>query len=112
MITPLNILSVKESWITRRSSSIPSFGGQSKLYISIRGESILEHLMNRKYRPYTLYKKEIIPKVFEQLGIDPEKVKPRWRQKCGCTCPCSPGFVLEGHYGKEISVVIGEEENV
>jgi hypothetical protein len=73
-----------------------------KLYVFIKDESILENLTNRRNRPYTEYKKTILPKVMETI----EKSNPRlferikdkvwsWDKHCGCSaCPCSPGFVM------------------
>jgi len=57
---------------------------RNKMYIWPEGETIMENLMNRRDRPHTFYKKEIIPLVM------------KWRQHCGCgMCPCSPGFVSD-----------------
>ena len=76
---------------------------KNKMYIWPEGETIMENLMNRRDRPHTFYKKEIIPLVmkwleendkatFEQL----KDTKWGWRQHCGCKmCPCSPGFVSD-----------------
>ena len=33
---------------------------------------------------------------FDQLGIAPD-TKVRWSQYAGCSCPCSPGFIVEGY---------------
>jgi hypothetical protein len=71
----------------------------SKIYIFPTGESILENLYNRHSRPHNFYKKEILPKVLEYIAFNNPEVYENikngewgWRQKCGCTCPCSPGF--------------------
>jgi len=72
----------------------------NKLYIWPTGESVLDNLANRLIRPHDFYKKEVIPVIMYQLEKQfPEEAKYfgksnwGWRQKCGCTCPCSPGFV-------------------
>lgn len=31
-------------------------------------------------------------RAFAAMGITPTSMK--WDTKCGCTCPCSPGFVV------------------
>jgi hypothetical protein len=42
-----------------------------RMYVDIKDETLVENLMNRHSRPYNLYK-----------------------QRAGCSCPCSPGFIL------------------
>jgi hypothetical protein len=82
--------------IERHSSrNVPSPKYQPRLYFFHPNESILENLVSRHFRPIPFYKK-LLPKVFAQLGMKP--VKAAWRQRCGCSCPCSPGFVLENGY--------------
>lgn len=72
-----------------------------KLYIWLTDETILENIQNRRSRPYTDYKREVIPQLIERLKIEQPRhyevlknVKWGWNQNCGCSmCPCSPGFV-------------------
>lgn len=72
----------------RQSNSRP------RIYISIDGETLAQNLRDRRDRPYSVYKKEVLPKLFRLLGINPAKVS--WSQKAGCRmCPCSPGFVVQ-----------------
>lgn len=90
----------------------------NKLYVWLDGESVLENLVNRRSRPHTFYKKEIIPLIMEKLAASSPDIhtavrneKWGWRQKCGCSmCPCSPGFVGSGYSSYEIhaSVLITE----
>ena len=91
----------------------------NKLYIWPEGETILENLYNRHDRPSKLWKKEIIPAVIAKLAQEnPEAylaVKDEewgWRQKCGCSCPCSPGFVGKkgGQYYISATVKFSEEK--
>jgi hypothetical protein len=71
----------------------------TRIYIWPKGETILENLMNRRDRPYTTYRKEVLPGVLAGLGIRYQDVKVRWSQYAGCTmCPCSPGFILDGYF--------------
>lgn len=65
----------------------------SRIYIFVSGESLLENLNERRSRPYTAYRKEVLPKLFELLGLDVKDFDLGWSQKAGCSCPCSPGFV-------------------
>lgn len=44
-------------------------------------------------QPYKIYKEHVLPEVFKQLGLPPD-TEARWSQKAGCSCGCSPGFIL------------------
>lgn len=80
-----------------------------RVYVFPHGESVMEQLFERHSRPYRLYRKEVLPQVWEQLGIDPASVKVRWDQYAGCSCPCSPGFVVtRGYKGGDLSVSVGD----
>lgn len=70
------------------------YDAHARLYVHVKGESIMDNLMNRRSRPSTFYRKEVLPVVLKQFGLTPEKVV--WSQKAGCSCPCSPGFILKG----------------
>lgn len=73
----------------------------NKLYIWLSDETIIQNLVNRRSRPYTEYKKLVIPLLMDKLKTDHptiyEKLKNDkwgWNQNCGCSmCPCSPGFI-------------------
>jgi hypothetical protein len=76
------------------------YKGSNKLYIWPEGENLLDNLFNRHNRPSKVWKTDVIPVVMEKLKEEfpniYEAVKNEewgWRQKCGCKCPCSPGFV-------------------
>ena len=65
---------------------------KSRLYIDVQGETIMDNLMNRKSRPYQQYK-ALMPEIFKLLNIEPKPVT--WSQYAGCSCPCSPGFIIK-----------------
>lgn len=68
----------------------------TKLYVFPEGETLLENLYNRKHRPISVYRKAA-KKALEKITAGTEReIKLRWSQRCGCTCPCSPGFFVEG----------------
>lgn len=79
------------------------FKNRNKIYMWIDGETIDENFLNRRLRPYTEYKRELIPQINDWLEKKMPKhynelkdVKWGWRQSCGCSmCPCSPGFVSD-----------------
>ena len=80
---------------------------KTRVYVWPQSESILENLQNRRQRPYTIWKKEVIPSVLKELGL-PTNTKVRWSQYAGCSCPCSPGFIIDSNYGKDVHVTLGE----
>lgn len=92
-IKNVNIQKASKSW------------DQTVIYVWPEGESIWENLQNRRQRPYTTYKKEVLPDVFEKMGL-PRDTKASWSQKAGCSCGCSPGFKLK-HSGSVVHVTIG-----
>lgn len=71
----------------------------SRVFTSFVGESVYEHLENRRQRPYTEMK-PIIAKALTEAGIKFTKI--RWNRYAGCdTCACSGGFIIEGHDGQD-----------
>lgn len=66
-----------------------------RIYIYPKDESILDNFFfGRRNRPYQMYRKHILPTVFDELGW-PADTKVRWSTKAGCRmCPCSPGFIV------------------
>jgi hypothetical protein len=94
------------------------YRNQNKIYVWTEGETILENLVNRRSRPHTIYKKEVIPLIMKMLETSNPEVYNRlkdtawgWRQKCGCSmCPCSPGFVSDrgGYWDIHASIKISE----
>ena len=75
---------------------------KTRVYFNIQDETILENLMNRKSRPIKLFR-ALLPEVYKKLGVDS---KARWSQYAGCSCPCSPGFILDDVYGKTVYVTV------
>lgn len=65
------------------------------VYVHEKGESILDNLVARHMRPVEFYK-AIVTTELAKRGLYGNLV---WKQRLGCSCPCSPGFllVLEAH---------------
>lgn len=80
---------------------------KARVYVFLKGESIYDNLMNRCQRPHTIYRKEVLPSVLAQMGL-PLDTKVRWSQYAGCSCPCSPGFVIDEVRGTEVFVDVEE----
>ena len=83
--------------VTMRGQTIRG-SRKTVIFVHPKGETILENLENRRDRPYTAFRKEVLPQVFAKLDLDPE-TKVRWSNRAGCSCPCSPGFIIEDHKG-------------
>ena len=78
-----------------------AYSQSPRMYVSVSDETVLDNLVNRKRRPYNVYKTLIHSSgISEVLNLS----ELRWSQRAGCTCPCSPGFVL----GRQ-SMQIGEK---
>jgi hypothetical protein len=91
---------------TSRSTS------KTVIFVHPQGETVLDHLLNRRDRPYTAFRKEVLPALFTRLGLA-QDTKVRWSSRAGCSCPCSPGFIIEdngvnGHqlYRQDVHVTV------
>ena len=82
---------------------------RTRVYFFLEGETMLENLFHRHNRPYREYRK-LLKEVFAIAGITPEKAN--WNQYAGCSCGCSPGFILTGDNNKDIFVTIEEVKEV
>lgn len=69
------------------------YDAHSRVYVWATGEAetVLDDLANRTRRPHAAWRKALLP-VLAQCALPTTNV--RWSQYAGCTCPCSPGFVL------------------
>jgi len=73
-------------------------------YFFLTGESIMENLYNRRNRPVKQFKK-LLWDVLKQEGATEHQIgRITWSQRCGCSCGCSPGFRIEGFYGRDIFI--------
>lgn len=70
---------------------------------------VVEDLTNRRRRPYQAWK-PFVEEALHRLGIRFDRLA--WNQKAGCSCGCSPGFVLVGStvpYNVDMWVTIKSE---
>ena len=81
-------------WDTQRdyNGRVREYYAKPRLYIFPADESVLDNLASRHSRPYAYYKREVIPAVVNALQLRDAKFN--WRQTAGCSCPCSPGFIV------------------
>lgn len=73
----------------RNSFETRRYYSNSKVYVFESGESILDNLENRRSRPSKAYREFVLQAHPELEG------KIRWSQKAGCSCGCSPGFLVD-----------------
>lgn len=68
---------------------------KSRVYLSVEDEGLLDNLNNRVNRPVVLWK-EIALKGLREIGLTEEVIGGlKWSQYAGCSCPCSPGFIIK-----------------
>ncbi len=64
-----------------------------RVYLWPEDESVMDNFFRRWARPVKAYR-EVMPAVLKKAGLE-DTVKFRWSQKAGCSCGCSPGFILQ-----------------
>jgi len=99
MTLPVKNIQIRD----RNNAPFKEWVKQTRIYVWPQGETIMDNLMNRKQRPHTIYKKEVIPSVLEKMGLSAD-TKVRWSQYAGCSCPCSPGFIVDGDSRRDVHV--------
>ncbi len=80
---------------------------KTRIFVWPQGENIMDNLENRRQRPAKLWKPFAVAAA-AAAGIKFESIG--WSQKAGCSCGCSPGFVVKGQHrpGFDIHVDIAE----
>jgi len=69
----------------------------------------VESLLTERYtNPVTAYRKAL-PAIYEAAGL-PTTTKAAWSQTAGCSCGCSPGFVLDLDDRSDFEAIIGKEQ--
>ena len=71
------------------------FKAKTRVYVYPSGETIMENLMNRRSRDLNTYR-AALRKGLSEIGVDLSRVDYKWSQKAGCSCGCSPGFIVDG----------------
>lgn len=67
-----------------------------RIHLFLAKESVLDNLYERHNRPYKFYKEQLLPPLLKALALHDLDLEFRWSQKAGCSCGCSPGFVVTG----------------
>lgn len=85
---------------------VPS--GKSVVYVSVEGESLWDTIAARGNRPHTAWR-PYVEEALREYGFNFTKLT--WSNKAGCSCPCSPGFIVtEGTHGHDIWVKLTVSE--
>lgn len=66
-------------------------GDRPAVYIWPVGETVLDNLMGRYFRPADDWS-PLVPQILKETGLDPKQYTWAWSQLTGCACGCSPGF--------------------
>lgn len=74
----------RESWRT--------FEAKPRVYVYAEDFNLVEDLENRFRRPHKVYRSFALD-ALELLGLAEPKIT--WSQKAGCSCGCSPGFIVQ-----------------
>ncbi|MCA1800259.1 MAG: hypothetical protein LC650_03105 [Actinobacteria bacterium] len=83
--------------------------GKTRVFVMALDRDALQEDQLTHRQAVARMKRAVIPKVLEQLGVTSEHVKAGFSQKAGCACGCSPGFVLDAHWGQEVFVDVASE---
>ena len=82
-------------WISDRRDRSQFLNRQTNVHVHVKNEDVIEDMKNRRTRPYTEWKKNLLPLaaklIFDETGLIMGS-KISWNQRLGCSCPCSPGF--------------------
>lgn len=62
---------------------------------------VLEDLENRRRRPHQVYRPLTLD-ALRQIGLT--DIKLNWSQNAGCSCGCSPGFIVTGDKPRGINI--------
>ena len=81
----------QEATITFRYQFDERWGKKARIFVDVADESLIENLENRRNRPVKVYR-DIVKQALAQADVDVKNVL--WSQYAGCTCACSPGFIL------------------
>jgi hypothetical protein len=87
---------VERTWVTRydrHSTPRRELERKARVYVSDdRPFNVLEDLENRFRRPAQVYRPHV-EDALARIGVDHAGL--RWSQRAGCSCGCSPGFVVD-----------------
>lgn len=69
---------------------------KARVHLFVEGETLVDDFGRRTSRPWRVWK-PIIAAALAEIEVHPTRIS--WSQYAGCSCPCSPGFILHGVHG-------------
>lgn len=95
MMVPIDV-DVKIVDVSTREKNYKEIRKRQKprVYVWEKNESVMQNLVNRRQRPVELYKQFAL-QALQFITADKHPYKLKWSQYAGCSCPCSPGFIVE-----------------
>jgi hypothetical protein len=87
--TLVDILMIQRAY--PRSGEQKDFAKATRVYVDEVGKTILDNLRDRFGRPTKTYK-AAVTEALQHVNMTGFKVC--WSQRAGCSCGCSPGFIL------------------
>ena len=93
-MTEINVPGAKIKIRPRTWGDGRGYRSKPRMYVWADQEfSVLEDLANRHRRPAGVWRRAVRDRLNGQIDLNLEKMP--WSQQAGCSCGCSPGFVLE-----------------
>lgn len=80
----------------RHNGVSPGRHRKTRVYVWPKGETVMDNLMNRRSRPINEFRSAAY-RALSCMGVDLTRVDLKWSQKAGCSCGCSPGFIVDGY---------------
>lgn len=79
---------------------------KTRVYVWPKGESVFENFGNRIARPHLAWR-PLVAEALNANGFAVTERDLRWSQKAGCSCGCSPGFILQtADSGRDVSMTL------
>lgn len=96
-MSKLNVIKVdirpanKDKWarVQRSTSRISVWGNTKEDYEALEA---IEQLRKKSF--INVYKADVMPAVLAAMGL-PADTKVSWSRTAGCSCGCSPGFIIK-----------------
>ncbi len=82
---------------------------KTRIYIFEEGENTIRDQVGDDLRSAQQIYKIMLEQLLIQEGVIENKNQLRWSSTAGCSCGCSPGFIVNGSYGKEVFVTLTHE---
>jgi len=79
-------------------------GVKPRIYMMPQGETIIENLKNRRNRPVAEFK-ILAHSVINSTPAAGASLS--WSQKAGCSCGCSPAFIVDSGVDYKYDIFIG-----